>query len=104
MSGILSMSCNDIGCVLGGFAGNSPVLIWYNGYWRYRSFEYNTIGRHDICPVGRSVSWSLSQHSLTSSYATTPPKSPASLIHLEIDIFYFSVLEILGELQNRLSL
>jgi len=31
MSGILSMACNDIGCVLGGFAGNSPMLIWYNG-------------------------------------------------------------------------
>ncbi len=31
MSGILSMACNDLGCVLGGFAGNSPVLVWYNG-------------------------------------------------------------------------
>ncbi|MGA2876400.1 MAG: hypothetical protein ABSE82_12780 [Nitrososphaerales archaeon] len=31
MSSILSMSCSDIGCALGGFAGNNPVLIWYDG-------------------------------------------------------------------------
>ena len=31
MSSILSMACNDAGCALGGFAGNNPVLIWYNG-------------------------------------------------------------------------
>jgi hypothetical protein len=31
MSGILSLACNNLGCVLGGFAGNNPVLIWYNG-------------------------------------------------------------------------
>lgn len=31
MSSILSMACDDSGCVLGGFAGNNPVLLWYNG-------------------------------------------------------------------------
>lgn len=31
MSSILSMSCESIGCVFGGFTGNDPALAWYNG-------------------------------------------------------------------------
>ncbi|MDG6904776.1 MAG: hypothetical protein JRN20_03205 [Nitrososphaerota archaeon] len=31
MSSILSMACDRYGCVLGGFAGDNPVLLWYNG-------------------------------------------------------------------------
>ena len=31
MSSILSMACDDVGCALGGFSSNNPVLIWYNG-------------------------------------------------------------------------
>ncbi len=71
MSSVLSMACSSSGCVLGGFADSSPMLIWYDGSSEI-DLSNNLQGMHYVQWVGLSGSLSRLNGSPSTTIHTFP--------------------------------